>query len=149
MTDILFYHLTATPLEGALPALMEKALGAGYRTVIRTKDEPSMDKLNTLLWTYNPATFLPHGSRKDGNEAEQPVYLTTLEENPNGANLLAVTDGSVPTEASVFTRILDIFDGRDEQEVTAARVRWKTYKDAGQNLQYWQQQENGGWAKKG
>ena len=108
-----------------------------------------MDKINTLLWTYNPATFLPHGSRKDGNEAEQPVYLTTLEENPNGANLLAVTDGSVPTEANVFTRILDIFDGRDEQEVTAARARWKTYKDAGQNLQYWQQQENGGWAKKG
>lgn len=146
--DIRFYHLTATPLERALPQLMEKTLGAGWRAVVKVADETVMQQLNTQLWTYNPASFLPHGSEKDGHVAEQPIYLTTQEENPNGAKLLAVTDGSTPPAPESFARVLDLFDGSDENAVQAARNRWKAYKDAGHDLQYWQQTDTGGWTQK-
>ena len=146
--DIRFYHLTATPLERALPQLLEKALGAGFRAVVKVSDAGAMNTLNTQLWTYNPNSFLPHGSAADGHAAEQPVYLTTVEENPNGAKLLAVTDGSTPTAAESYERVLDLFDGGDEAAVQAARQRWKAYKDAGHALQYWQQTESGSWTQK-
>lgn len=147
-TDIRFYHLTATPLERALPRLLEKALGAGFRVVVKAADAGKVDILNTLLWTYNPNSFLPHGSEKDGHPAEQPIYLTAREENPNNATLLAVTDSSTPTSFDGYERVLDLFDGSDENAVQAARTRWKAYKDAGHALQYWQQTESGGWTQK-
>lgn len=146
--DIRFYHLTATPLERALPLLLEKALGAGFRVVVKAADMRAVDALNTQLWTYNPNSFLPHGSMVDGHAALQPVYLTDREENPNGATLLAVTDGSTPADPAAYTRVLDLFDAGDESAVQAARARWKAYKDAGHALQYWQQTESGGWAQK-
>ena len=45
-------------------------------------------------------------------------------------------------------RALDLFDGRDEAAVQAARERWRDYRDAGYPLTYWQQSEMGGWEKK-
>jgi DNA polymerase-3 subunit chi len=147
MTDIRFYHLTATPLERALPQLLEKAAGAQFRVVVKAADEMAVEALNTVLWTYNPNSFLPHGSANDGNAAEQPIFLTYNNENPNNATLLAVTDGSTPP-LDGYERVLDLFDGSDENAVQAARTRWKTYKDAGHTLQYWQQTESGGWTQK-
>lgn len=146
--DIRFYHLTATPLERALPQLLEKALGAGFRSVVKVADAKMLDALNIQLWTYNPNSFLPHGSAIDGHAAEQPIYLTTGEENPNGARLLAVTDGSTPAAPESYERVLDLFDGSDETAVQEARKRWKSYKEAGHSLQYWQQTESGGWTQK-
>lgn len=148
MTDIRFYHLTTTPLERALPLLLEKALSAGFRVVVKVASEGAMEVLNTRLWTYDPNSFLPHGSPADGFAADQPVYLTVGDENPNGATLLAVTDGSTPTNLTDYHRVLDLFDGADTGAVQAARERWKTYKSAGHELQYWQQTESGGWAQK-
>lgn len=147
MTDIRFYHLTSTPLERALPKLLEKAREADFRVLVKT-DEETIEELNTALWTYDPASFLAHGSAKDGHGEEQPIYLTASNDNPNGAKLLAVTDGSQPDFAG-FERVLDLFDGSDETSVNAARARWKSYTDAGHELQYWQQTETGGWTKKG
>lgn len=146
MTDIRFYHLTTTPLERALPQLLERALGAEFRVVVRA-EEAAINELNTVLWTYRADSFLPHGSGEDGHAAEQPIYLTAEDENPNGATLLAVTDGSTPALVA-YERVLDLFDGSDENAVQAARTRWKAYKDAGHDLQYWQQTESGGWTQK-
>src|SRR5688572_815594 len=104
MTDIRFYHLTRTPLERALPQLLEKAVSGGFRVLLKARDEQTMDRLNALLWTYDPNSFLPHGSRKDGNAAEQPIFLTDGDDNPNQANLLAVTDGTVPADPEAYAR---------------------------------------------
>lgn len=147
-TDIRFYHLTATPVERALPLLLEKALSAGFRVVVKVADEGMLEILNTRLWTYDPNSFLPHGGPADGSPADQPIYLTTGEENPNSATLLAITDGSTPANLSGYRRVLDLFDGSDAQAVQAARERWKAYKSAGGELQYWQQTESGGWTQK-
>ena len=148
MTDVGFYHLQRTPLEQALPKLLEKVLGAGLRAVLKAGSEERVEALNSLLWTYDQRGFLPHGSRKDGHAEAQPVWLTDLEENPNGAKVLILTDGASADSVADYDRCLDMFDGNDPEAVEAARERWKAYKAAGHTVTYWQQTERGGWEKK-
>lgn len=148
MTDVSFYRLTRQPVSEALPRLLEKALDAGMRAVVLAASPERVEALDAALWAYDAASFLPHGSRKAGHAADQPVYLTDSEENPNGASLLVVVDGMEPAFLGSFSRCLDVFDGMSEDAVAAARERWKRYKAAGHDLTYWQQKPDGGWERK-
>lgn len=148
MTEVSFYHLMRQPVSEALPRLLEKALDAGMRAVVLSASAERVEALDAALWVHDPDSFLPHGTRKTGHAADQPVYLTDSEENPNGASLLVVVDGMEPSFLGSFTRCLDMFDGASEDAVQAARERWKKYKAAGHTLTYWQQKPDGGWEKK-
>lgn len=147
MTEIGFYQLLSTPLERALPKLLERALKGGYRAVVMAGSAERVALLDAALWTYDEASFLPHGTAQDGMAERQPIYLTALDENPNGANMLVLTEGVQPADLSGFERCLDIFDGRDETALRAARERWKALKAAGHSLTYWEQTPSG-WEKK-
>lgn len=147
MTDVNFYHLQRSSLEQTLPKLLEKVLQAGKRAVVMARSEERVEALNALLWTYDPNSFLPHGSKADGHAPEQPVWLTTQDENPNGAAVLVLTDGAASARLADYERCLDVFDGRDAGRVADARERWTGYKEAGHAVTYWQQGERG-WEKK-
>lgn len=149
MTEIGFYHLTATALERALPKLLERTLEAGERAVVRLATPERVQALNAHLWVYEDRSWLPHGSDKEGEADLQPVWLTADAENPNGAAFLFLTDGVEAADLDAFKRVFDLFDGRDGEAVQAARERWKTAKAAGHALTYWRQKDNGGWEKAG
>jgi DNA polymerase-3 subunit chi len=148
MAEVGFYHLLRTPLERALPKLLEKAVSRGMRTVVATGSGERAEHLSAALWTYDPASFLPHGTAADGEPGEQPIFIADHVANPNGAGLLVLTDGAETTEPDTFERIIDMFDGRDEAAVAAARRRWQAMKQAGHKLTYWQQTDSGGWEQK-
>jgi DNA polymerase-3 subunit chi len=148
MAEIGFYHLQRSPLSAALPKLLEKALAASFRVLVLASAQAEAERLAELLWTYDPASFLPHGTAKDGWPAEQPIYLTALEENPNQAEMLIQTGGAEHGGLGAFRRVLDLFDGNDPDALAAARARWKRYKEAGHALAYWQQKPSGGWEQK-
>src|ERR1700732_4815356 len=141
MAEIGFYHLLTTPLERALPRLLERACSQGHRIVIRAASSERVDHLDALLWTYDEAAFLPHGSARDGNAESQPVWLTTADENPNRATMLVLLDGQSSTRLGDYARCCDIFDGTDDAAVAAARQRWREAKVAGHQLAYWEQTE--------
>ena len=154
MTEVRFYHLQRRTLDQALPPLLAKALERGMRAVVMAGSEERLEAFNQVLWTWDPASFLPHGSRRDGFAAEQPVWLTTSAENPNGATLLVLTDGADPGREggeagfSGFTLVCDLFDGNDGEAVAAARDRGRRGKAAGHEMTYWQQSASGGWERK-
>lgn len=148
MTDIGFYHLTRTPLERALPRLLEKVVAAGMRAVVVAGSADRVEALNGALWTYDPGSFLPHGSARDGNAADQPIWLTDADDNPNAATMLVLVDGATSPRLAAYQRCLDLFDGNDPDAVAAARARWTAAKAAGHGLTYWQQTESGGWQSK-
>jgi len=148
MAEIGFYHLLATPLERALPRLLERARGQGYRILVRAASSERVEHLNALLWTYDEASFLPHGAAKDGNAAAQPIWLTERDDNPNDATMLVLVDGVEAADLTAFARCADLFDGNDDGAVAAARERWRRAAAAGHALTYWQQSEQG-WEKKG
>ncbi len=147
MTEIRFYHLTRKTLEQALPELLEKTLERGWRAVVMAGSTERVEAMTHHLWTYKPDGFLPHGSEKDGDPEMQPVWLTTVDERPNGAEVLFLTDGATSEGVGDFQRVCEVFDGNDEAAVAAARQRWKAYKTAGHELSYWQQGERG-WTNK-
>jgi DNA polymerase-3 subunit chi len=147
MPEIGFYHLLSTPLERALPRLLERARAVGHRIVVRAASPERVEHLNALLWTYDDASFLAHGAARDGTPADQPIWLTDRAGNPNGASLLIVVDGVEAEDFAAFQRIADMFDGNDEDAVAAARERWRRAKAEGHTLTYWQQTPSG-WEKK-
>ncbi|MGQ0527332.1 MAG: DNA polymerase III subunit chi [Alphaproteobacteria bacterium] len=147
MTDIRFYHMERHALEQTLPPLLTKALENGHRVIVKAQDEVEVEKLNEYLWTWNQNSFLPHGSQKDGNVSEHPVFLTADDSNPNGADVLILTQGAQSPDIGAYKLCCEMLDGKDKTSVEGARTRWKIYKDAGYDVTYWQQGEKG-WEKK-
>ena len=148
MTEVAFYHLTRSTLEQTLPKLLEKTLAAGKRAVVRAGSVARVEALNTQLWSYDPASWLPHGSAKDGHDADQPVWLSVEGGNPNGAAFMFLVDGVTDENLAAYERCFELFDGTDAQAVETARAHWKAYKAQDLELTYWQQTESGGWQKK-
>ena len=149
MTEVLFYHLQRQPLERVLPSLLERSLDRGWRVIVQASSDERIEALDSHLWTYRDDNFLPHGTAKEGDAAEQPILLTTAEHNPNGAKIRFLIDGApLPADAAAYERIVLIFDGEDEDAVAAARTRWNEVKAQGFDATYWQPDEQGRWVKK-
>jgi len=148
VTEVSFYHLERQSLDEALPRLLNRALEGGHKAVVLADSAERINHLNEKLWTYDPASFLPHGTKADGYNSEQPVYLTTDEENPANADIIVVVDGAVPATVAQYARCLDLFNGQSDDAVAAARERWKHYRDAGIPVTYWRQDPSGRWEKK-
>jgi len=149
VTDISFYHLERSPLEQALPKLLEKTMEAGKRALVLAGSEQRVEALTDLMWTYDQDSWIPHGSARDGHPDKQPIWFSVLDENPNEAVFLFLTDGATSEKIETFERCFEMFDGNNPEMVAAARVRFKAYKDAGHELSYFQQSASGGWQKKG
>lgn len=148
MTEISFYHLLHQPLSVALPKLLEKVSAANLKAVIKAGSESRVEELDKILWSYKPDSFLAHDTSKCKYPDQQPIYLTTGDENPAGATILILVDSMNSAHIGEYDRCLEMFDGLDMAAVSAARNRWKAYKDADHALTYWQQTEAGGWEKK-
>ena len=148
MTEIAFYHLERSSLEQALPKLLEKTLAAGKRALVMAGSDERVEALAGHLWTFEQGSWLAHGTAQDGSPEDQPGWLATEDDNPNEAQFLFLTDGATSANVAGFERCFELFNGRDEAAVIAARGRWKDYTDAGHDLTYWRQGANGGWQKK-
>jgi len=147
-TEILFYHLERQGLEKVLPSLVEKTLERGWRAVVQAGSQERLSAIDLALWTYKEESFLAHGQAKDGHAAEQPVYLTTGSETPNGAGVRFLVDGAEAEELTGFVRIVYLFDGNDADAVARARGQWTAAKGTGCPVTYWQQSAAGRWEKK-
>jgi DNA polymerase III subunit chi len=150
MTEILFYHLQRHPLERVLPALVEKSLERGWRVVVQAASEERIEALDAHLWVFRDDSFLPHGTWREAEAAEQPVLLTVHDGNPNGAAVRFLLDGApVPPDVGEYERIVLLIDGNDPDAVAAARERWSEGRAKGFEVTYWQADENGRWQRKG
>jgi DNA polymerase-3 subunit chi len=148
MTEILFYHLKGQRPEQVLPALLAKSLERGWRVVVQASSDERVEALDAHLWTWRDDTFLPHGTWRNAEAAEQPIVLTVNEENPNGATVRFLVDGaSMSGDAAGYERIVLLFDGEDPDAVDAARARWNEAKAAGAEVTYWQADEQGRWRR--
>ncbi|CCQ72835.1 DNA polymerase III subunit chi [Magnetospira sp. QH-2] len=147
MAEVAFYHLIAWPLERALPKLLERTVESGKRAVVIAGSDARVESLDMVLWTYEADSWLPHGTSRMGHPANQPVWLTMQDENPNGAQFLFLTEGMTSDRLAEYERCFDLFDGNDPQAVQAARERWTACKAAGHDLAYWRQTDQGRWER--
>ena len=150
MTETLFYHLERRSLEEILPGLVEKSLQRGWRAAIKTDTSERSDALDTLLWTYDDQSFLPHAQLGDGEASAQPVLITVEAGNPNAAQIFFYVGGAQPpdwAELNELARVVLLFDGRDAEALAAARAAWKEAKAAGHDVTYWKESPSGKFEK--
>lgn len=138
-----FYHLTRLPLERALPRIAERVVEAGGRLLIVSEDAAQRGKLDQLLWTHAPDSFLPHGQAGGADDARQPVLIAAAVEAANGARNIALADGVWRDEALGFDRAFHFFG---EERIAEARLAWKALADReGVERRYWKQNDAGKW----
>jgi len=149
MTEVLFYHLTQTPLEATLPGLLSKSLDRGWRVHIVGPDMDALDRLDRHFWTYDDQSFLPHGLAGGPHDGDQPILLATQPPDAPPAEVLMLVDGAQQPEAHLqnYTRTCVFFDGNDPDQLGNARAYWTTLKASGLDTKYWAQ-DNGRWVQK-
>ncbi len=148
MTEIRFYHLQKSSLDQALPQILEKALSAGHRVHVRVPLDEDAKRLDAALWTYRDNSFLPHGMALDKAAKDHPIVISTTPDNVNDATMIVLTQGCVEESLDAYTLCCEMLNGGVAEQITAARQRWKIYKDKDYAVTYWAQDEQGRWAKK-
>jgi len=148
--DWWFYHLERTTLEQAAGALLEKCLERGKRVLAISAEPSRRAALDSALWTYNDASFLPHGrAEAEGLDPTcQPVLITEKLDNQNDAAFCLLMDGMEIGDGAGFERCMVIFDGGDQPARDIARKQFKAAKDRGETVRYFQQSGNG-WKEAG
>jgi DNA polymerase III subunit chi len=148
LAEFRFHHLERRRVDQALPPLLERAYDEGKRLIVRAPSQELVEALNDRLWTYDDASFLPHGAAGDGDPMSQPTFLTTKVENPNAATMLVLLAGAETSpDDDAFEPVVRLFDGRDGEAVAEARREWKRLQDEGRLLSYWREGEDGGWER--
>ncbi|WP_435167876.1 DNA polymerase III subunit chi [Falsirhodobacter sp. 1013] len=143
----MFYHLSHSSTEDTAFTLLTRALGQGWRVMVRG-DDGTLARLDEALWTLSDDSFLPHGREGGPHDAAQPVLLGTGAIG-NGANCLMVVGNAPfdPEEAAPLDRLWVLFDGLDDRALARARDQWRAVVGAGVTAQYWSE-EGGRWEKK-
>lgn len=151
--EVGFYHCTHQPALKIASRLAARAWESGQRLLI-TGTAERLQLLDKGLWVDDPASFLPHAMAGEAEDAEQPILLaeTPVPENgeaANSARLLMVLEVGLPVSFERFDRVLNLFDDGTDAH-TRARADWKAIggRDGIQRV-YWQQNERGGWEKRG
>jgi len=151
MTEVLFYHLERQPLERILPSLLNKTLQRGWRALVRSSMPQRLRPLSEAIWKWRDESFIPHGLDGEAHARMQPAWLTTEDENPNGAKVLFCIDGTAPRDAELaeMERVIVMFSGADPAAVEAARDLWRKLSGrSGLEMTYWRQNGRGQWEKK-
>lgn len=166
MTDIAFYHLTASSQDDALPILLNKTIAAGKKAVVASNPKV-MQNLSSSVWSYGhissgrgggsnggEGSWLAHGiSGKDDDDAALcPIWFSgDTGQNLNNAEFGFFLDGQGPSglaENDVqLDRVFILFNGLDDTAVSHARDQWKALREQGHDLSYWTQDDAGKWQK--
>ncbi len=147
MGAVYFYQMTRSPLSATLPTLLMKSLGAGWRVLVRAPNPEAQARIDDLLWSYDAASFLPHGV--DETAGRQAILIGAGETPLGGREAVVSVLGAeiAAPEAEVAARGMILFDGHDDGAVAHARTQWRALTGAGVAAQYWSDAE-GGWQMK-
>ncbi len=136
MSDVTFHFGVPDRLAYAC-RLLRKARRSGARVAV-TADAATLDRLDGLLWTFDPLEFLPHW--RGESEATLPARLQAtpilLVDRVDGGSSceVLVTLGDEPPEGfDAFGRVIEIVS-TDADERAAARQRWRQYAQSGSKV---------------
>ncbi|ABK45171.1 DNA polymerase III, chi subunit [Magnetococcus marinus MC-1] len=141
-----FYQLATDSRERALLKILNKVYGMGLRVCIVVEDRQQAQGLDEHLWRHPPDSFLPHATSVDPFPEAQPILISEQPVDPNGATVVVMLT-PVPLEnLDQFDTVVD-FVPDDPQAKRASRLRYKHYKDAQCQMEYWIQTPKGQWER--
>lgn len=135
MTRVGFYVVQAAEQGHRLQVavrLADKAFAQGHRIFINAVDETQARTLDELLWSFRPASFLPHGLL--GQEHSDTIAIGWGQEPQNHNDLLINLQLGIPSFFSRFQRVAEVVT-QDPASLQALRESWKFYKERGYQLE--------------
>ena len=148
MSEVFFYHLTQTPLEIALPKILERALSEKWSIEIRTSANTNLDEISNAIWRGPEESFLPHCLEDHEDLQDYPIVLCKSPLKDWRDCLIVVGQADLKeNEVKNYKRICLIFDAKIEAELSKARKSWKKLSEEGINTAYWAE-DKGRWVKK-
>ena len=112
--------------------LADKAFQRGHRIFIHATDEAQATELNELLWSFRPASFLPHGLH--GQEHSENIAIGWGQEPDNHNDLLINLQLEIPSFFSRFARVAEVVT-QEPDSLAALRKSWTFYKERGYQLE--------------
>ena len=140
-----FYQIGAAQPDNVIAVIAGKLLDERQRLLVVAQDESLLARLDRQLWDQGQASFLPHGPAGGGDDASQPVLLSTGVDAPNRARNILIADGEWREAALAYDRAFYLFD---DSTLEGARLAWKLLSGRdGVERNYWAL-EDGKWVKK-
>ena len=133
MTKIEF-HVNAREKVVFTCRLLRKAVAKGSRVVV-TGAPAVLRELDTVLWTFSPADFVPH-CYADGAPAlvaASPVLLAHSARDTPHQEVLVNLGPEVPDGFERYERLIEIV-ASDDEDLQQGRHRWRHYADRGYAL---------------
>jgi DNA polymerase-3 subunit chi len=133
MTEVSF-HFNVPDTLAYTCRLLRKATRQGARVTV-TGEGATLAGLDRALWSFDPIEFVPHLLLRRGESAAERLRATPvcLAEDLSGAlhhDVLVNLGREAPPGFEGYARVIEIVS-TDEQERSAARVRWKHYASRG------------------
>ncbi len=135
MTRVGFYVVQAAARQERLlvaARLADKAFARGHRIFINAADEGQARSLDELLWSFRPASFLPHGLH--GEELADTIAIGWGQEPTRHNDLLINLQLGIPPFFSRFKRVAEVVT-QDPDSLAALRRSWTFYKERGYQLE--------------
>lgn len=109
------------------------ALERKQKIFIITSSDITGKQLDELMWQYPEGRFLPHAMAEDPDSAKAPVKIGTLSGLKPADVVINLCTDAVP-QPERFSRVLEIVPYANDER-TASRVKFKTYRNLGLNPQ--------------
>ena len=127
MTRVGFYVVQAAAAGERLQVaarLADKAHAQGHSIYINAADKPQAQALDALLWTFRPASFLPHALT--GEEQSDQIAIGWGQDPGKHSDLLINLQLEIPSFFSRFARVAEVVT-QDEASLAALRKSWTVY----------------------
>lgn len=135
MTRVGFYVVQAAAAGQRLEVaarLADKAYIQGHNIYINATDKPQAQALNELLWSFRPASFMPHALA--GEEQSEQIAIGWGQDPGKHSDLLINLQLEIPSFFSRFARVAEVVT-QDEDSLAALRKSWLFYKERGYHLE--------------
>jgi DNA polymerase-3 subunit chi len=135
MTEVLFVEVTARRMEMRACEIAERTYTQGKRLQIIVADQSQARRLDDLLWTFRPDSFVPHGLfEEEKDQPPQPVVITTNLEPIPGIETLLMLNYCPIELVGQFSQVIHLIIVDNQERLQASREYWTQLKEAGFTL---------------
>lgn len=128
------FHTGIADKSGYVCRLLRKAYRQG-RQVVVTGEPGELDRLDQLLWTFEPTEFVPHLRLRaaDATAAllqRTPIWISDQPAQAAPRDVLVNLGPDWPQGHADFARVIEVV-GEDAADIASGRERWRRYRAAG------------------
>lgn len=137
MTDVDFYVLAGQGQRDQLYftcRILEKALEKNNQVLLHTSSKESAEKLDKLLWTLMPESFIPHALIGDTSAQEKcPISISWENDPGHHHDILINLSDEIPAFHSRFKRYIGIVVQHDKV-LNYTRKHYQYLKERGYHI---------------